>query len=485
MQMGRMSDTGLVLAMLALVAVFGVGIFGSVWLAGRTDALALDEALERQPAELVEDPDEFVTNVDFDEDGPVDCRPGPVEVVAVNVADGSVAWRRDQPPPGSGHHTALSVIEDGRGGHLALAVDEFVGERPPSILALDVSSGEPRWQRFIATDLLHPTLVGPDSMVVSTERTPLSSERVENVDFTRRFLLIDGSGQIQDHPSMIGGDGSTPVPEIRTDLSYVSDLHPQSPLLSDWPGVTPAIRALVQDDFGVRSIEAPDPISGETVFINNLPFDDEFDVVGSSSSPGEPVQVGEDRVLVVLGSSFGPNTRLAVFDRTDSSLLWTLDHTRAAALADDNIVYDERNDEPPDAESTRDLHLVSGDDPEGELWSTALSVNSDGGNGYLGTVDGSLVFAVDGETDGIAFLTIDSADDVPDLLEAAEGFGSGNSGRHHVDADVFAAATPSGVVVKPDGRDPLLVETDQSPTQVTKVGDVLLVVANHGNIFCD
>ncbi len=488
---GRVSDTNLVVAMLCLVAVVGLLMLGSIWLANRTEPSAREAALERQSAELVMSPDEIVTNVDPveegpDDDDPAECRPGPVEALAVDVADASVRWRATLPPPGSGHHAAFAVIDDGTGGHLALAVDEFLGDRPPSVAALDVATGEPRWQRFVDADTIHPTLLGPDSLVLSTEATePGDEEFAAEEGFDREFMVVDGTGAMQSHPHAWSRDGTHFVPEIGTKFTYLSDLHPISPLLDDRAAGDRTIRAQERNEFGVPSVEAPDPLTGETVHINDLPLDDDFNIIGSDSSPGEPMQVGGDIALVVIGSSFGPNTRLAVFDRADGSLRWTLDHTRAAAIAGADIVYDKRNDEPPEAESTRDIHLVDGDNPDRERWSTALAVNSEGGNGFLGTVDGSPVFAVDDGSGAVDFLVIDDGEDVPELIDAAEGYGSGVSGRHHVDADVLAAATSDGVIVQLPDTDPVLVETDNAPTQVTRAGDVLLVVANHSTVGCD
>ncbi len=484
MQTGRVSDTNLVIAMLCLVAMVGVAIFGSVWLAGRSQRTALEEALDRQPAELVLSPDEFATNVDLSGDGQAACA-GPIETLGIDVTDGSVRWRRDLPAIQSTHHAAFAVLDDGDGGHVALTVDEWVGDLPPSVVAIDPATGESRWQHFVDADNIHPVLIGPDAIVLSAERSERLNDGREVHERLVDFIAIDGSGSVRSHPSMPSNDGSTLVPEIPTEYAHLSDQYPISPLLADWPGVEPMIRPLERDDFGHQSIDVTDPVGGNTMTIDDLPFSNDFNVIGSDSSPGEPIQIGSKLMLVVMGSSFGPNTRLAVFDPTDGSPLWTLDHTRAAAVAGPNILYDKRNEEPPEAVSTRDIHLVSGRDPERELWSTALAVNDDGGNGFLGTSDGDLIFAVEGGDVGLEFLSIGGPDDVPDLIEAAAGYGSGPTGHHHVDGEVLAAALPGGVVVQPVERQPVLVETDQPPTQVTRSGDVLLVVANHNSGGCD
>ncbi len=487
MESGRLSDTALVIAMLGLVAVVGVVLLGSVWLGGRTEQTPLDQALERQPAELVSQPDEFTTNATSVDDRPPDCAPGPVELMALDVGDGSTRWRH-QVPPVSGLHSAFAVISNGSGGHVAVTFDERLGERPPSVLALDANTGQPVWQRFVAAESIHPELIGPESIVLSLE--PEHNPETGN-DSGVTFLTVDGAGQTRSHPSTVTDDGFGIGPEPGQELTRFSHTFPISPLLDDRSDRAGLIRDTTHNEFGLAAVEIIDPLSGQVLRLDDLPLEGDFNTIGSETSPGEPVQVGPDHILVVIGSSFGPNTRLAVLDRTNGSLRWTMDHTRAAAMAGDNILYDKRNEEPVDAASTRDLFLVDGSNPERELWSTALAVNQDGGNGFLGTVDGDLVFAVapdaagDGDNGaGLEFLIIDDPDDVPELITAAEGYGSGPSGRHHVDPDVLAAAAPSGVLVQPVGGDTVLVETENPPIQVTRVGDRLLVAGGQAVIGC-
>ena len=462
-----MSDGAIALLTVGLIALCGAGALAWTWLEGRQPQTPLEQALERQGQGLVVDPQEFRVNSPGGIEGNPECQPGQRTLLAVDIADGAEIWRTQIPSSDFIHFGGMPTIEDTEGRTLALAIDARLGDLPPSVMAIDVDTGKPRWQRFIAADFLRPIGVGDEHLAMIIDYEELD-EQANAVDVIYQQEQLDGAGQL------LGGAviSVNTWPRFEASMLGPGFRHLETDLGGEGP------QPIIDGDVEVP-IEVYDPDDATSTVLNAVPYDETFHYLGSESSPGLPVQISQEHVLAVLGSSLGPNTRLAVFDRTGGSLLWTLDHTRAAALAGSDVLYDKRNAEPLDAASTRDLFLVDADDPERLRWSTRLAVNDRGGNGFLGVVDGALIFAVSEDALGLDFLSISGPGEVPEIIAAAAGgYGSGPSLAHHVDADVMAAATEAGVVVKPAGQEAILISTDLPPVQVTRVGDRLLVATN-------
>ena len=186
-----------------------------------------------------------------------------------------------------------------------------------------------------------------------------------------------------------------------------------------------------------------------------------YNQLGNPHSPGRPVQHNEHQTMVLLGSDQGPNSRLSIFDPATGSKRWEVEHIRSAALVGPHVLYDKRDDAAAESDLvTRTLSLVDGDDPDEVIWSTALSVNAAGGNGYLGSVTGidgaeQLVFVVrqheelseDGEDD-IRFIRLPantSTQEVPEILMAGGILGGGPTTLSHVDEHLVVAAARTSV----------------------------------------
>lgn len=461
---GGKPDTGLAYVMLGLIGLAAVGIFGTLWLVSRPRLSAAEKALAEQPAVLVEGPASFRVS---QTPGFGECDQPATQVRAVGVSDGSVLWQQDVSNPYQEFFGEWYVLDDEDGPAALVQIDAGLNDLPPSIRAIDIASGDLAWQRFLELEQVTRAAQSATELVVQGVAVD------DGAPNTLVTLAVDAHGALSRSP----------------DVQFDSSL-PFDPSAQFGPGfwLTSDVANVIVDGDTQRQVYAGggdggridiwDVATGTTVNGDRLPLDEVYQGLGASSSPGLPLQANDSLILAVIGSPMGPNTRLAVFDGVTGSFKWSIEDTRAGALAGDHILYDKRNEEPIDAESTRDLYLVDGADVDRVVWSTALAVNEAGGNGFLGMIGEDLVFAVTSGTGDLEFLTISDESDVPELLQAADWFGSGPSRRHHVDEDILVAGADTGFVVQIPGGDAERIDTDRPVSWVKRADDRVLIVAS-------
>ncbi len=447
--------------MLGVIAVAALGIFGAWWLSVRPRLTPVEHAFENQPAGPVFEPAEFLVGP---RPGLGECPEQPTQVFAVNVTDGSIAWQQAMPGPSSEFFGEWYVLEDDDGPAVVAQIDRVVNEIPPSIRAIDIATGDLAWQHFLEMTEVYRAAQSDIELVVAGNSTNGLGDEVSRA--------LDAGGQLVDAPP-VQFDRDQPFdPSVQLGAGYRLTSNVADVIVDR----RVARQVYLGGNDGAR-VDIRTVADGATVEGDRVPFGGGFNIVGSSSSLGEPVQANGELILTVIGSPDGPNTRLAVFDGSDATFMWSIEDTRAGAVAGDDILYDERNDEPVDAVSTRNLHLATGDNPDVVKWSVALSVNEEGGNGFLGMAGDDLVFAVTSERSDIEFLVVGDESDVPDRLEAAEGYGSGPGPRHHVDEEIFLAGSEDGFQVQLANGELIGHETEQPVNWVRRVDDRVLVVA--------
>ncbi len=446
--------------MLGLIALAAVIVTVAWWMSSRERLTPVEQVFEDQPAELVTNPEDFLVSPPL---GNGECPQLFTRIFAVNVVDGSIAWEQTVPSPRLSFHGEWYVLSDEVGTAVLVQIDREVDELPPSVRAIDIKTGDLAWQRFLEATEVQRSAQTDSELVMETLKV---DDRLESATFG-----LDVDGQLTGSPP-VQFDRDQPFdPAAQLGVGYRLTSN-----VADVMFDGKVVRQVYTGGSGGR-IEVRTVADGSVTTGDPIPFGDDFDNLGASSSLGQPIQATDDLILAVLGSPVGPNTRLAVFDGADGGLKWSIDDTRAGAIAGDQILYDKRNEAPVDADSTRDLYLVDGDDPEKVIWSTALSVNDLGGNGFLGMAGDDLVFAVESDRFALEFLRIGDEGDVPELLRAAEGFGSGWSGVHHVDEDILLAATSDGFRVETAAGELIGFETVEPVSWVRRVGDRVLVVA--------
>ena len=340
----------------------------------------LDDALARQPAELVVAPDDFL----FDPDLSVSCSGDLVSrMMAIDTKSGERLWDRQIPftnePP-----IAL--------GDRVLAIGSEVHELPPGVIALDLRTGEPEWQRFLAERYL----VGG------------------GVDGTQ--VVVHGQAATY----VLGRDGTVLAEEP---LWSSSD---RSPADSEWEATFDGARVVVEGPDGSR-------VESEPI---DVPSDDFATVVS--------VEKAGDRFLVRLGSDLGPNTHPVVFDAT-GAVVWSTNSVRHAHLVGDLVVYDLRNQTMSGEGPTREVIAASLDDG-GARWQTqAFAEHIRGLPGFVGGVDGGAVFAQQSPGSLPTLVLVADQDDAPMPIHPARAI---TLPRHRVvDDDVVALASDDGLAM--------------------------------------
>ena len=348
------------------------------------------------------------------------CVPVPARLTALDVTTAEVRWRRAMPAV----HPDSPFLDVGS-GHLVV-VDNRVNQFLPSVSLWDASTGEIQWRRFF-------------------------------------FAEVIDVGQMADH---------------RLAVHHLGPHGPTVTILELNGTVGESRPGLDEPDFLNQARSGnPDGLTASewTLVTGLVTHDDIFNQLGNPTSVGPSWQATEDWLLVLVGSSRGPNSRLYLFDRGSGKEHWRFEPVRSGALADDRVVYDVRNDQPADAVSTRDLYVVDVDDPSKVEWTTKLSIGEGGGNGFVGAVGRDLVFAVADADTGVEFLTIADPSDVPPIIRAADGLGGGASHHAYVDHEVMAAATAEGVAIKWTSRPTRWIPFAQPVASVDRIGDLLLV----------
>ncbi len=405
------------------------------------DLFIYEAAVERQPAALINRPASLLGN------GPDEgCRVAePPLLVGIDLSAGEPTWALRVPALGD----ALMTVDD-----TMLIVDQQLGEFLPSVSAIDPSTGRIRWQRMLeAVDLTSLFLV-EDGALLATVSPPGGEESAATL------VVVDGDGQLVTQPA------SDESPNAVLNVSSVSPVGEVGGATLHHEGSTSFLRLVTA--------------TGRVVDTDPIPFDTTYSDLGNESSLGAAVQIGADTAVVTLGSSVGPNSRVVVFDLNTGAERWRVENLRSAAIGnldgEDVIVYDKRNTAAADSAGTRDLFVVDADDPDDLKWTAELSVNDSGGNGFLGSTDAGLVFAVDETVAGPpSLLTVAAGDDGPSPIVAADRLGGGSSPRHHLGDDLVALIVDDGVLIERSDGTREVVPLDRPAVYVARSGDELVV----------
>lgn len=332
-----------------LAVLVGLVLLGSACSGGSWEG-SLDDALKRQPAVLVEDPESVVIG-----DGLPDACGGPFIswLLAIDVRSGERLWQEQIPfasdPP-------VSI------GDRVLTVGSELDTHPPSVVAIDVRTGRPIWQRFFAHRYLYDARPAAYGLSVS------GGEEVYEI-------AIDGS--ITETRPKVPGEGV------------------------DGADSGSAWRAELAGD--QLTVTGPDDLRFTT---EELGVPRDFDVI-------ERVEEADGRVLVEIGSEVGPNAH-AVVVNLEGALVVDALSVRNARLAGDLLLYDVRNSEMASSGiPTRELYAVSLDSGD-LVWQTqAFAEYVRGLPGFVGTMNGLPVFAVRTDESRIDIVVPETADDVP------------------------------------------------------------------------
>jgi outer membrane protein assembly factor BamB len=403
----------------------------------------LEQAVERRAPGLVNEPVQLAAADPFAER----CHTTGPALVAVDTATGERLW--SQPIPSAVH--APVVL-----GRTVLISDPLLDRLLPSVGAIDVETGALRWQRH-----LEAVEVRPWGAANGTARYVAANPY--RSDGGGLLLTIDATGSIVD--------------EVTSELTEWSDL-PESRHRAEGPIVKASLGGGYGAHLWLRRAD------GSLLQGDPVPFDDTYTTLGNNSSLGDAIQIGTEVTIVVLGSHRGPNSLAIAYSNTDGSRLWSREHVRSAAVATldgrDVVVYDKRNTKEPDAPSTRSLYVVEGLDPDRTLWSAELTVNDQGGNGFLGSTGQNLLFAAGDELPaddptGLRLVTVGDGREAPERLVAADGYGGGLSSRHILADDLLVVAADTSLLIRPDG-DAIVADLGQQVQHVVRAGDTLLVV---------
>lgn len=317
-------------------------------------------------------------------------------------------------------------------GGSIIAVGLAIDGNPPSVVAVDVRTGAPRWQRFLASERLR--------VVATTSSTVIVQAR------ERLIALDEATGAVRWDQELAEAAPVVPSPLLTADVSARS---PDLAVFEAEGGFT-AVRlsdgqrhdlggGLLAMAHGDRAFV----VSGSRVQAHSsapgapplwesdlLPLDDVY---------SEPVRLmaDDEAVVVVVGSDLGPDHRVVVLDSGSGEILWSDDGVRDAALVNSLLLIDRRSGSEPDGVTRQTIarDLRSGR----ELWMRSSSGSL---GGYLGASPAGLAFGVGG------------------------GLGNG------IEVVRLAASTGDGAL--PPGAPLLADEVGAGPTLVT---DELVVVA--------
>ena len=338
--MRRVRRAATVLALLAPVAC-----------GGRGGPPSLATVLERQPARLVEPGADFVIG-----DAPFACG-GPRHTVLVLLDErtGATRWEREVPwSPG-----APAVI-----GDRALAVSDRIDGNPPSITATDLATGDPLWQRFVASESLQAA-------------GPIGAVQVVGTDDEDELLVVDGAGVADPLGEEAGraalaaeapGPFVVVAPGGRSGLVVLDDGDVR--WLNDVVGAGPDQVLVAEEDgrissHGAHEWESRPVVAGEHTIVDQ-------------------VVVADGTMAVLVRAPVGPDRRLVVLDAATGAERWSHAPVRDATVAGDVVVYDVRRASGP----TRQVHLAdaaTGAERASMASGAVLGgfVGSDGGAGWV------------------------------------------------------------------------------------------------------
>lgn len=261
-------------------------------------------------------------------------------------------------------------------GDVAFLVDPGL-EETPGVVGYDAVTGDGLWQRTLDGSYADLLAIGDNSVAVVV----FGQGRFGDP----RVVLIDDDGTVGESEVAIGGVAHNDLGPPWWQSAYVvgpgggawDPFAPSAPVLPG-TGIDEPQAVVVGDTaitFGGSRVGFADRVASWEA---TVPVDEDFGQVVD-------VRVGDETVLVLLGSDLGPNRRLVVLDRLDGTLRWTLDGVRDADVAGERVIYDRRTSNPAGDGPTREVFVVAQNDPSTILW-TALATSPLGG--YFGTVDG-------------------------------------------------------------------------------------------------
>ncbi len=416
----------------------------------------VDLAVERQPPVLVQPPAALSPTTGSQSACEALARP---LLVALDIASGERLWELqipsiEQPP-------ALADDET------VLVTDPRLDELLPSVSAISIETGAVRWQRYIEGLEISPwgSADGKATYEVSNPWAPEGVARLTTLDA--------GGGIFEETASGVGEWSDLP------DSRFFQGAETVKVSVGDGSGYQPHLWLRRAD--------------GSLLQGDRVPLDNVYNRLGNRNSLGDEIQLGHQTTLVVLGSSTGPNSKVVAYDNSTGRQLWSKEHLRSAAVATlngrDVVVYDRRNTKSSDAPSTRHLYVAEATDPDDVLWSAELSVNDDGGNGFLGSTGQALVFATprEGAFSGepaVRFAVIARELDAPEYLSAAEGYGGGPSSRHYVSGELVMAAVGEQVLIQRSDGSHTVLDLDAPVHHLSLSGSALLAVTGQPAGYC-
>ncbi|MEM7142033.1 MAG: hypothetical protein AAF548_13485 [Actinomycetota bacterium] len=381
---------------------------------------SLDDALERQPAGLVDRPDSFLIG-----DGQPDSCGGPHVswLLAIEIATGERAWETQVP------HTYDAPIV---GPGVVMNAGTELDTMPPSVVGIDIETGEPRWQRFFADHYLYDTRSVGDGI---------------------SFFGVDDE-------YVVGFDGSLLAQETKAPERGIGE----EPIDTGWS-------ASFADDR--LTVDGPDET---TVLTEALQVPDGFDTVRRAEE-------ANGRLLVEIGSSIGPNAH-AVVVSLDGELLHSESNVRNARLIGDRLLYDVRNTNMArEGQPTREL--IARAMPGGELlWQTqAFAEYVDGLPGLVGGLGGDPVFAVHAGTGVVDLVRVVEPGDIPDVIDP--GVRRFRERLRVLTDDLIAVGTDDGIAVLREQGDAAWIPTTLGVQSVARADDRLIAVTGTPPGGCD
>jgi len=307
-----------------------VAAIGLVAACSGEDFPTLAEALERQPAGLVEPTvldDGFVID---EHEGECDS----IREAGLSRLDGGSGDERWEQPVPAGDAMVVA------GDHV-VSVGTDQENVPPSAVAVRTEDGHPVWQRFFAAQ--HAQLVGAAAGHVVVHLRGGASTVV---------ALDPASGSVEweapvpeaSYPLGVAGDVVVMLEEERAWFAVAAD-GTSGPQVGADAGV--ALAGLLVVQASGRGLVAHDAATAKQLWAIPEVFDATYTELGHITG------VSTAALLIELDSRIGPDHRLLVIDPGSGQLRWKDDGVATSALAGDEVLLDVRTGDDPDVEIRR------------------------------------------------------------------------------------------------------------------------------------
>jgi outer membrane protein assembly factor BamB len=296
---------------------------------------SLDDALERQPAGLLDAADldgSFVIDpTDKGCNGEREAR-----LLRLRGTDGGEVWHQTAP-------AAATVVVV---GDAVVTVGTDQADVPPSAAAADLATGEPRWQRFFESPSAE--LVGAsDRAVVVYVRGP-----DHTIDDELLVALDPASGNVI-WQAAAGDEGAYPIGMVDGHTVVLLEEQWWQAVAADGtvgPRVPAAARPILSGPL-ILQREGDDLVArgptGVARWTIAHPFDATF------TSIGQVTGTTDATTLIELDSHLGPDHRLLVVDSRTGQVRWQDDGVAASHVAGDVVLIDVRTDADPNDPSRR------------------------------------------------------------------------------------------------------------------------------------